>query len=145
MTFDGTCERGGVQRAPQETEERSPGPKGLELIPCRWRRRGWGLGLGSGVWGPRDLKAYPHAPCARANKPTLCLEKTRKFRSADCQGIKAENTEMGVGHLNKCYWRYSIKSAKPRTSRAPPPPPNKRNGTFPRFDLNPRVPIYPDS
>jgi hypothetical protein len=25
MTFDGTCERGGVQRAPQEIEERSPG------------------------------------------------------------------------------------------------------------------------
>jgi hypothetical protein len=24
MTFDGTCERGGVQRAPQEIEERSP-------------------------------------------------------------------------------------------------------------------------
>jgi hypothetical protein len=25
MTFDGTCERGEVQRAPQEIEERSPG------------------------------------------------------------------------------------------------------------------------
>jgi hypothetical protein len=24
MTFDGTCERGGVQRAPQEIEEGSP-------------------------------------------------------------------------------------------------------------------------
>jgi hypothetical protein len=27
MTFDGTCERGGVQRAPQEIEERSPAPQ----------------------------------------------------------------------------------------------------------------------
>jgi hypothetical protein len=32
MTFDGTCERGGVQRAPQEIEERSPVP--IPTPPC---------------------------------------------------------------------------------------------------------------
>jgi hypothetical protein len=31
MTFDGTCERGGVQRSPQEIEERSPAALPLPL------------------------------------------------------------------------------------------------------------------
>jgi hypothetical protein len=44
MTFDGTCERGGVQRAPQEIEERSPGTihrlcfwllSFVEIVDCR--------------------------------------------------------------------------------------------------------------
>jgi hypothetical protein len=36
MTFDGTCERGGVQRAPQEIEERSPdASRQLQLAGAR--------------------------------------------------------------------------------------------------------------
>jgi hypothetical protein len=48
MTFDGTCERGGVQRAPQEIEERSPGAQ-TGALGCKRRdvrSAPWNLELG---------------------------------------------------------------------------------------------------
>jgi hypothetical protein len=45
MTFDGTCERGGGQRAPQEIEERSP-------VLWLWGGRGR-VGVGTASWPRR--------------------------------------------------------------------------------------------
>ena len=42
-------------------------------------------GAGAGVW---RLASGP-----RTNKPTLCLDKIRKCRSADWKGIESENAE----------------------------------------------------
>ena len=58
MTFDGTCERGGFQRAPQEIEESPPGGPTWPL--GRWVR--WPVtptGTGAGSSAPPPYRRLP--------------------------------------------------------------------------------------
>jgi hypothetical protein len=58
MTFDGTCERGGVQRAPQEIEERSPAGTGTWYFASGFKLQASSAGARARV---ALLVSTPHA------------------------------------------------------------------------------------
>jgi hypothetical protein len=95
MTFDGTCERGGVQRAPQGIEERSPAFSVLcALYPVR---RSEVLGLKA--QHPRR----PVAPSAFACPPALVTAHAAYAVPLSAYGLWRTHRSPSAGCLDPCF------------------------------------------
>jgi hypothetical protein len=134
MTFDGTCERGGeggegVQRAPQEIEERSAGSSS-QFAQQPQEARAFRHGDQAAHKPPWRARGEPHANCASASETAPeCPSLPQLAAPSPSSLVRRLAPRPSVPHLPRAakifiiaYDVSQLKEQK-RAARAPPPPP----------------------